>query len=222
MENIKIINDDQLRTRLMQFGFPNFPVTDTTRKVLVKKLQQAIEAQAMSEKKTKFRRSSRATSVKEKPSTSSRVYSVQYDSDGDLRQARTNWPTLGNSLTVRTSYETNVYDAVEETDSAEDSYGQKARVVGVRTRKPLSSATRRLIILDEPPDPGKKNYKKLRNTSPLTSTVYKSTQPAKFNYKFSAPPSASKQGTIGIKFCNTLQYVAVIILILFTIYIVFM
>lgn len=42
MEEIDQLSDDQLRRRLAQYGFANLPVTDTTRKVLVKKLKNAI------------------------------------------------------------------------------------------------------------------------------------------------------------------------------------
>lgn len=51
MENFETLSDDQLRLRLQQYGFANLPVTDTTRKVLVKKLKLAVEGQ-----KTKNRR----------------------------------------------------------------------------------------------------------------------------------------------------------------------
>lgn len=46
MENLDLLSDDQLRVRLQQYGFANLPVTDTTRKVLVKKLRIAIEGQS--------------------------------------------------------------------------------------------------------------------------------------------------------------------------------
>ncbi|CRK90342.1 CLUMA_CG004003, isoform A [Clunio marinus] len=46
MENLELLTDDQLRIRLHQYGFANMPVTDTTRRVLVKKLRNAIEGQA--------------------------------------------------------------------------------------------------------------------------------------------------------------------------------
>lgn len=42
MEDIDNLPDDQLRRRLAQYGFANLPVTDTTRKVLIKKLKNAI------------------------------------------------------------------------------------------------------------------------------------------------------------------------------------
>lgn len=42
-EEIDQLADDELRSRLARYGFPNLPVTDTTRKVLVKKLKNAIE-----------------------------------------------------------------------------------------------------------------------------------------------------------------------------------
>lgn len=51
MENIESFSDDQLRKSLIQHGFENLPVTDTTRKVLVKKLQRAIEGQAVANRR---------------------------------------------------------------------------------------------------------------------------------------------------------------------------
>lgn len=54
---METLSDDQLRVRLSQYGFPNLPVTDTTRKVLVKKLQKAIEGET-----TKGRRETVAVS----------------------------------------------------------------------------------------------------------------------------------------------------------------
>lgn len=47
METLSNLSDEQLRLRLSQYGFPNMPVTDTTRKVLVKKLQKAIDGETM-------------------------------------------------------------------------------------------------------------------------------------------------------------------------------
>jgi membrane protein Man1 len=37
------LTDEELRTRLIQFGFPNIPITDTTRKTLIKKLKNHIK-----------------------------------------------------------------------------------------------------------------------------------------------------------------------------------
>lgn len=47
MENLEALSDQELRVRLQQYGFANLPVTDTTRKVLVKKLRLAIEGQTL-------------------------------------------------------------------------------------------------------------------------------------------------------------------------------
>lgn len=51
------MTNDEIRLRLLQYGLPNMPVTDTTRKVLVKKLKLAVEGQ-----KTKTRRETVAVS----------------------------------------------------------------------------------------------------------------------------------------------------------------
>lgn len=45
MDNYDLLSNDEIRLRLLEFGFPNLPVTQTTRKVLVKKLQNAAEGQ---------------------------------------------------------------------------------------------------------------------------------------------------------------------------------
>jgi len=45
MEQLELLTDEQLRLRLLQYGFANMPVTDTTRKVLIKKLKLAIDGQ---------------------------------------------------------------------------------------------------------------------------------------------------------------------------------
>lgn len=45
MENLETLTDQQLKTKLMEFGFANLPITDTTRKVLMKKLKNAMETQ---------------------------------------------------------------------------------------------------------------------------------------------------------------------------------
>lgn len=39
MDNLDLLSDDELRRRLLQYGFPNLPITQTTRKTLIKKLR---------------------------------------------------------------------------------------------------------------------------------------------------------------------------------------
>lgn len=38
MDNLELLSDDELRRRLLQYGFANLPITETTRKTLIKKL----------------------------------------------------------------------------------------------------------------------------------------------------------------------------------------
>lgn len=45
MDNLESLSNDELRTRLLQFGFPNLPVTQTTRKVLIKKLRNHVDGE---------------------------------------------------------------------------------------------------------------------------------------------------------------------------------
>lgn len=49
--NLEDLSNDEIRVKLLEYGFANLPVTQTTRKVLVKKLKNAMETQ-----KTKNRR----------------------------------------------------------------------------------------------------------------------------------------------------------------------
>lgn len=51
MDNLEALSDNELRHRLLQYGFPNLPVTDTTRKILIKKLRNH-----MTNEKAKLRR----------------------------------------------------------------------------------------------------------------------------------------------------------------------
>ena len=51
MDQLELLSNDELRLRLLEYGFPNLPVTQTTRKVLMKKLRNAVDGQ-----KTKSRR----------------------------------------------------------------------------------------------------------------------------------------------------------------------
>lgn len=43
LDNLDELTNDGLRVRLSEYGFPNMPVTNTTRKVLIKKLRTAID-----------------------------------------------------------------------------------------------------------------------------------------------------------------------------------
>lgn len=45
MDNLESLSNDEIRTRLLQFGFPNLPVTSTTRKVLIKKLRNHVDGE---------------------------------------------------------------------------------------------------------------------------------------------------------------------------------
>lgn len=43
MDELNSLSNEELKYRLTQFGFPNLPVTSTTRKVLIKKLRNHME-----------------------------------------------------------------------------------------------------------------------------------------------------------------------------------
>lgn len=65
MDNLEQLSDDELRRRLLQFGFPNLPVTSTTRKILIKKLRNYMETE-----RSKLRRET--------------AHATRYSSDEDL------------------------------------------------------------------------------------------------------------------------------------------
>lgn len=65
MEDWNSLTNEELRFRLLQFGFPNQPVTANTRKVLIRKLQKHVENE-----KSKLKRNT--------------SYATRYSSDEDL------------------------------------------------------------------------------------------------------------------------------------------
>lgn len=52
MDNLEILSDDELRRRLLQYGFPNLPITQTTRKTLIKKLRNHLASSTANLRKT--------------------------------------------------------------------------------------------------------------------------------------------------------------------------
>lgn len=45
MDHLNALSDNELRQRLLQYGFPNIPITKHTRKVLIKKLRNHIDSE---------------------------------------------------------------------------------------------------------------------------------------------------------------------------------
>lgn len=45
MDHLNSLSDNELRQRLRQYGFPNLPITSTTRKVLIKKLRNHMNSE---------------------------------------------------------------------------------------------------------------------------------------------------------------------------------
>lgn len=52
MDNLELLSDDQLRLRLIEYGFANLPITQTTRKTLIKKLRLHMNNTSSSLRKT--------------------------------------------------------------------------------------------------------------------------------------------------------------------------
>lgn len=52
MDNLDLLSNDDLRVRLQQYGFPNIPITQTTRKTLIKKLRLHLDTQSKNLKKS--------------------------------------------------------------------------------------------------------------------------------------------------------------------------
>lgn len=65
MDNLELLSDDDLKRRLLQYGFPNLPITSTTRRVLIKKLRNYMNTEA-----TKLRRDT--------------SYATRYSSDEEM------------------------------------------------------------------------------------------------------------------------------------------
>lgn len=68
MDDLNLLSNEELKYRLTQFGFANLPVTNTTRKVLIKKLKNHMENE-----KSKLRRDT--------------SYATRYSSDEDFSQS---------------------------------------------------------------------------------------------------------------------------------------
>ncbi|XP_055625022.1 inner nuclear membrane protein Man1 [Toxorhynchites rutilus septentrionalis] len=85
MDNLDLLSDEELRLRLMQYGFQNMPVTSTTRKLLIKKLRNHMESE-----KGKLRRETSYVTR----------YSSGEESDGERRQKRRSATSAGNTRTT--------------------------------------------------------------------------------------------------------------------------
>ncbi|CRK92380.1 CLUMA_CG005937, isoform A, partial [Clunio marinus] len=55
MDNLDFLSDDELRLRLIQYGFANLPITQTTRKTLIKKLRNHLSSANSNLQKTSSR-----------------------------------------------------------------------------------------------------------------------------------------------------------------------
>lgn len=74
MDNLDLLSDDELRHRLIQYGFQNLPITSNTRKLLIKKLRNHMENE-----KGKLRRET---------SFATRYSSGEESDSGDKRSAK--------------------------------------------------------------------------------------------------------------------------------------
>lgn len=87
MDNLDQLSDDELRRRLLQFGFPNLPVTSTTRRILIKKLRNYMDTE-----RSKLRRET----------THATRYSSDEEGNGsDTAAASSSSSSAANSLAAR-------------------------------------------------------------------------------------------------------------------------
>lgn len=82
MEDLNQLSNEDLKYRLTQFGFPNLPVTSTTRKVLIKKLRNHLENE-----KSKLKRDT--------------SYATRYSSDEEHSDADTTTTTTTTTTRKR-------------------------------------------------------------------------------------------------------------------------
>lgn len=85
MEDLDKLTDSELRHRLLQYGFPNMPVTETTRKILIKKLRNHL-----TNEKAKLRRQTN--------------YVTRYSSDEESEQTPISSPTIRGRSSVISSF----------------------------------------------------------------------------------------------------------------------
>ena len=111
MENLEVLTDDQLRSRLVQYGFSNLPVTDTTRKILLKKLRLAMNGQ-----KSKSRRETVAGSKFSSDEELEKETSTKLKRKNILNRRATT--TAGNNKIISTNEKASDASVLAETPSA--------------------------------------------------------------------------------------------------------
>lgn len=99
MDNLDQLSDDELRRRLLQFGFPNLPVTSTTRKTLVKKLRNYMDTE-----RSKLRRETH--------------HAARYSSDEDNSDHSSSTSRSGRKSSSRTTAANSNRSTIAGTSSA--------------------------------------------------------------------------------------------------------
>lgn len=100
MDNLELISDQELRHRLMEYGFPNLPVTSTSRKILIKKLRNY-----MNNEKQKLRNdTSHATRYSSDEDISDRESTTTKTTGRRLINNNNRATTIGTMSTTSTQY----------------------------------------------------------------------------------------------------------------------
>jgi LEM domain len=170
-ENLEDLTNDQIRRRLVEYGFANLPVTQTTRKVLVKKLRNAMEGE-----KTKNRRETVA------------VIKASDDEDVPLKSTkREKTPNRRATIAVsektkKVSSTTSVGSNGSQSDAKSSASSRRSSRTTPFTEKPVVTSTNIVTLQDDNSDDDvievqmsrRSKSKTPLGTSDIVRTSYKS------------------------------------------------
>lgn len=130
--NLDDLSNDEIRIRLQQYGFANLPVTQTTRKVLVKKLKNAMENE-----KAKNRRETIAV--------------VKSSDDEDIPDPKKRERTPNRRATIAVTEKTKKVpasssaDSIPELPAPKSTSRRSSRATPAKDPKPVVSSTENVI-----------------------------------------------------------------------------
>lgn len=162
--NLDDLSNDEIRIRLLEYGFANLPVTQTTRKVLIKKLKNAMETQ-----KTKNRRETVA------------VIKASDDEDvPETNKKREKTPNRRATIAVtEKTKKSAVSSTVESAPRAEtpvktSTSRRSSRATPAKDQKPVVSSTDNAPIINEESDDDVLEIKTYTDRRSKTPTMTKS------------------------------------------------
>lgn len=125
MDNLEQLSDSELRYRLQQYGFPNLPITDTTRKILIKKLRNHIKNE-----KTRLRRDTKFVA---------RYSSDEDSSDIDSKKRKGKFPVTPATAVTSTTHNIKQRNPIFNSNTASNEFLPPPSLLGIS--KKMTSTT---------------------------------------------------------------------------------